>query len=56
VVQLETSLAFLGTAMTQSSLSYVGSAARSPGTIYVPSSLVDAYKEATNWNYFSQKI
>ena len=26
------------------------------GYIYVPSSLVDAYKSATNWTYFSNQI
>ena len=28
----------------------------STGSIYVPASLVDAYKSATNWSYFSTQI
>lgn len=26
------------------------------GSIYVPASLVDAYKSAENWSYFSDRI
>ena len=26
------------------------------GSIYVPASLVDAYKTATNWTYYSSRI
>ena len=45
VCHLENSNAFNATQITSST-----------GSIYVPASLVDAYKSATNWSYFSTQI
>ena len=45
VCHLENSNAFNATQITSST-----------GSIYVPTSLVDAYKSATNWSYFSTQI
>lgn len=50
VCSLTNTNAFQNTPMSVSSyLGYYGS-------IYVPSSLVDAYKSATNWSYYSDRI
>ena len=45
VCMLDLSIAFLNTQITSST-----------GRIYVPASLVSAYKSATNWSYFSAII
>ena len=45
ICSLNTSNVFLGTKITSST-----------GSIYVPTSLVDSYKSATNWSYFSTQI
>ena len=50
VATIQQSNAFMGTPISQSSyLGYFGS-------IYVPSSLVDSYKAATGWSYYSNRI
>lgn len=50
VCRLSHSSVFINTPMVNSSyLGYFGS-------IYVPSSLVDAYKSATNWTYYADRI
>ena len=45
ICSLYNSNAFLGTEITSST-----------GSIYVPTSLVDSYKSASNWSYFSTQI
>ena len=45
ICSLGSSTVFLGTKITSST-----------GSIYVPTSLVDVYKSATNWSYFSTQI
>ena len=49
VVSLSNSNAFAGTPMATSGFGFWGS-------IYVPASLVDSYKTATNWSYYSNRI
>lgn len=50
ITRLSVANAFYSTPMSQSSyLGYFGS-------IYVPADLVDSYKTATNWTYFSDRI
>ena len=42
--------------LNNSSTFYKTPIASGTGSIYVPTSLVDAYKSATNWSYFSTQI